>query len=510
MHLPLGKSVLKSLTFDLRRLRGPRLRLGLVVLVMLPFIVSRVHFVPLKRLSRVELERIPELNEDYDPATALNIDSYASDLQSAIRKVDVAKTAPPKSFLSEYQALPRQCSLQPHRHHLRQALDKMRSTNRHSLPASLSDSDTIHIQVVCTAFRPGKNTSFEETFLEEATTLSGRFAHVTLFPIRAAGVPEYDCHKDVRALARHLQRASPTHKRPSVVFSQSADHHLLLSASAAHLMLHRGPHSALSGLLSQNQVYSGKSMEKFTDRDAYQWLLTHHTRLPIRPRTEQSALLDAMGPVVPSCCELRAFGKGDNEKVVCTNAASFPPPADTGGGRCWMLSVGCTDQLDFEVALLAHTHCVVNSFDCMRDFKKGDFIVVHDHVTVYKRSVMLGREKQLKSFRNWNMMLDFISLFRPGLPRMPPLLKIDVQGWEMSLLDRLITEGSTLPEQIVMEIHSGDSTKYGTSFADKEATRAWFAKMEEAGYRLVHRADSPSCANCSDVTFVQAKALPVH
>lgn len=504
MHVPVEDSKLKKSSLGLGRLGSNPLRLGFAALLLLPLLVSLVHFVHSKHLFRGGLERIPALSSAYDPATVLNIEVYASRLQSPIPEIDTTTRAPPASFLALYRASPRQCKFRPHRLHLHQALEKLRSANGYPLPVSLHDPNTIHIQLVCASH--SKKKSLEKSFLDESATLSRRFEQASIIPIRASDVSQSDCLEDVFALVAHLQHANRAIKRPSVLFAESVDHHLLLSASAAHLLLHRGPHSALSGLLSLGSVYTGKTMAPFASRDAFRWLLVHHQPLPVRPRAPQRAHLDAMGPVRPTCCDLRGFGIGDGEKIMCANAASFPARTEDSAPACWVLSLGCGGRFDFEEAIIARTHCKVHTFDCTKDFKVPRS--VREHVTLHKKCVGQRGDDQLKGFLGWNEMLDLVRNVTPGLPRMPAVVKMDVEGWEVPLLDELVETGAQLPEQIAMEIHNGAGTKYGRSFPNKEDTRAWFAKMEEAGYRLVHRADNPYCQKCSEVTIVQAKALP--
>lgn len=478
-------------------------RVGIAVLLLVPLLVPLIHFAHSKR----SFQSIPELSPEYDPSAALNIESYTSNLQAPVPKISQNSLAPPSSFLAKYQATPRQCKFKPHRLHLRLALDKLRAVNKYALPPSLHDAKTLHVQVVCGPHPTGRRHSIEKSFLKEAAVLARGFEHATVIPIRAAGVSPEECMADVSTLVGYLKPANRGVERPSVLFAESVDHHLLLSASAKHLMLHRGPHSALSGLLSLNQVYTGKTMADFANRDAFQWLLSHHNRLPIRPRAPQRAHLDAMGPVVPSCCDLRGFGFGDGAKVMCANAASFPKPAGTSSKNCWVLSLGCGGKWSFEQGIVLRTDCHIHTFDCTRDFKVPKSL--RDRVTLHKKCVGQRGSDRFDGFLGWKEMLDLVRNSTPGLPRMPSTVKMDIEGWEVPVLDELIATRTKLPEQIAMEIHNGHSTKYGRGFADPEATRKWFAKMEEAGYRLVHRADNPYCEKCSEVTIVQAKALPV-
>ena len=128
-------------------------------------------------------------------------------------------------------------------------------------------------------------------------------------------------------------------------------------SKASHLLVHTGATSALGALLTSGTVYHTHALEEYTSQNGFKWILQH--RVPLSPEKISPFVpsLNFMGRVRPSCCDLRPFGKGDEEKVACVNTGGFTAP-------CWILAVGSAGRFGFERDVLDKTGCNVHTFDC--------------------------------------------------------------------------------------------------------------------------------------------------
>lgn len=501
------------------------LRLSCMLLVFLPllFLGPRMILEPQLRAIRQERDAVdplpdtapantsaalppiefPMLTHSYDPAITLRIISYAADLQDRVPTITLNPAAfPVASFLGRYAKQPRLCRARPHRLHLRLALDELRASGAYSVPDVLCDPHTLSIQLVCMPHVAGSGTSLTDGFLAIARNVSRAFEHVVILPVRTAGTSQEACHADVNRLVPQLDLS----RSPGIVVAESIDHHLLQAADASSLLLHRTAHSALTAILSRGTVYPSPPMQPYTRQNAFRWLARG---LQMPPRNAEQLALDGMGAMSPSCCDFRAFGSGDGEKVLCANARALAPTLHTpvGGASapgCWVLSLGLTRQWDFEEAIVAKTACRVLAFDCSAGVEIPEGL--QGRVEWHK--ICLGTRGS--GFTPWSTLLDGVAnksrAAGRALRRMPVAVKMDIEGWEVPVIKEMLDgEDGELPEQIAMEFHTFAG---GKETVNATEMRRWFGKLDGRGYRLVHRADNPRCDHCSKITLVHTTAIP--
>ena len=193
-----------------------------------------------------------------------------------------------------------------------------------------------------------------------------------------------------------------------------------------------------------------------------QWQLSHRR-------------FDALGPPFP-CPHLHTFGKGDSEKRVCL------PKTFRSEGRCNIISVGGANRWDFEVSIVRRLpRCHVHTLDCAsRDsnlaghnpcpaqsmltleapewarisLMTGTVVgTVPPEIarSVNFHKVCLGARDEVvgdKRFLTWPSMLREI-----GLHSAPAVLKMDIEGFEWSVLPDLVQVPHLLPESISLELH---------------------------------------------------------
>lgn len=187
-----------------------------------------------------------------------------------------------------------------------------------------------------------------------------------------------------------------------------------------------------------------------------------------------------------TCCKFEPFGYGDGQKIVCANARQFSGPG------CWVVSLGCNGHWEFERDIVKRTNCFVHTFDCTGDWDVPKDL--KDRVQLHK--VCIGtKEDDRKEYVPWETIVSY----EKGMPAM---LKMDVEGFEFPVMQEMVLGNAKLfPEQIAVEVHA---TKAKTEFI-----ASLFANLTSKGFHLVHRADNPFCASCSEVTLVRDSGLPL-
>lgn len=144
----------------------------------------------------------------------------------------------------------------------------------------------------------------------------------------------------------------------------------------------------------------------------------------------------------------------------------------------------------FERGIVENTHCSVHTFDCRGSWKVPADLA--NRVTIHKLCVGI-RDDARKDFVSWEQVVDI------GGGSLPAILKMDIEGYEFPVMKEMIADGKLLPEQIAVEVHANK--------AIADAVDTHFHVVRNAGYRLVHRADNPFCAPCSQITLVRREIL---
>ena len=289
------------------------------------------------------------------------------------------------------------------------------------------------------------------------------------------------------------------------------DEILYMASVAKHVVVHRGVHSGLVGLVVSGSMYYTKEFEEFMKKNEYKWMIERGIPLYADGRHADRGVLDYMGAVKASCCTFAPFGTGDGEKILCENANGFATE------RCWVLSVGCAGKWSFESSVIRQTQCHVHTFDCT-----GDWTVpkeLQSRVTLHK--ICLGEKEERRpegDFRTWQQIIQMGS--GSGSVRMPAVAKMDIEGYEYPVLRSLVDTAvdDILPEQLALEVHVRTGRTIGDpweplpgraqNFVPGVKVREFFGNLSRRGYRLVHRADNPFCKHCSEVTLLRDAGLP--
>ena len=390
----------------------------------------------------------------------------------------------------------------PHISLLRRAVHTHAAARINTTYDACIESDTcLFIQITSSLSAPPS-----ATFIAAASKLAKRFKQVVILPVGDVAVASVDAARMKDAL---MQTSPHLEIR---VRAEVLDDAVGLVSLARHVLVHREAISALCGLIATGRVYHTEDVRGYFKQNEYKWLVVDKEALYEENVKEPDALrrLAYMGDVHASCCIFERFGKGDGEKIVCKNASGFRREA------CWVVSIGCDGKWSFERSILRKTGCVVHTFDCTGTWRVPEDL--KHRVTFHKLCVS---DVAKGAYRTWRDLIEIgsRSVSRTGI-RMPALAKMDIEGFEYAVLNGLV-DGSVetmLPEQLVLEVHvDTGNDRVGVPWrhlgrkhnrVGAAVVRGLFGGLEMRGYRLVHRADNPFCAHCSEVTLVRSVGLP--
>ncbi|KAG2500857.1 hypothetical protein HYH03_001618 [Edaphochlamys debaryana] len=218
---------------------------------------------------------------------------------------------------------------------------------------------------------------------------------------------------------------------------------------------------------------------------------------------------DLFGPIVecPPGRPLQLLGDGkDGSKLVC---GVLEPGARE---PCTILSLGSNNNVRFEKAVLASTHCDVATFDCTVD---DPVIVDEQRHRFFKLCVGSSKHAAQKPdlVVSWKQILDLVGISRT------PLLKIDVEAYEYPLFGEWAEDTPGLPEQIAVEVH-------GRAFylvEETDWTPRWhrpeygvtdlalfFMHMANLGYATTAQAATPGWGYLSEFTLMRLEGRAGH
>ena len=239
---------------------------------------------------------------------------------------------------------------------------------------------------------------------------------------------------------------------------------------------------------------------------------------PPKLADEDLRVFDMLGPVANVCNSMQSFGSGDEEKRFC--GLNYTQLA--GGGSCVVFSIGSNNQWGFEADIFKKTNCTVKTFDCTMRPDVQPPKELQDRVQLLR--YCLGPSDEIidgKQFYSYATLLRIAGLEggMSGLFR-PTALKMDIEGWEWSVLPALLNTGkngsikhSNLPEQMSFELH------YVTNKAGKGLS--WYNRMKTpgeiaifmdwlyriGGYMLIDRRDNFVCMSCSEIVVAQLPSV---
>ena len=204
---------------------------------------------------------------------------------------------------------------------------------------------------------------------------------------------------------------------------------------------------------------------------------------------------DALGPVVQCPVSLlQSFGQGDDEKRACGSPVESP---------CTVLSIGSNNQWGFERAVAAAAPaCHIHTLDCTVSATVPPSL--RSRVTFH--SICLGEEDQ--TLADGSRYLSWGTLVRKLGIEAPPMLKMDIEGFEWDVLESIVRSGSTLlPFSISVELHVWTEVKqvaWQGRWRSVHETSTWMREMlSRGGYTLVDRHDNPLCSYCSEVVLAR-------
>jgi len=238
---------------------------------------------------------------------------------------------------------------------------------------------------------------------------------------------------------------------------------------------------------------------------------------------------DALGPVLQCPPDiLSTFGTGDEEKHVC----GLPAKTTTLQGAnssaatkpCVIISIGSANNWVFELAVgKAFPHCQIHTLDCtvagvvpsalasQATFHSVCLGPRDEEVPLVRRPEKYSYKNQMDriGLKKLKMVTWVTFLGSIGLDSPPEVLKVDIEGYEWSVLTAMAASAPLhiLPKSISLELHyAGAMTNlewYGRSRSPYEIG-AWMDFMfTRGGYVLVDRNDNPFCPHCSEIVIAR-------
>lgn len=204
---------------------------------------------------------------------------------------------------------------------------------------------------------------------------------------------------------------------------------------------------------------------------------------------------DAMGPVIQCPAQIfESFGKGDGEKHICGSMKD---------DDCVVISIGSHNEWDFELALIAkYPHCKVHTFDCyVRAMVPAS---IRSQVTFHP--VCAGPQDKVdggKQFMSWGSIVKKIGLQKP-----PTAMKMDIEGFEWTVIPAIIKSNVMVPESFSFELHYDTSIQevpWKGRLKSSPEIGLFMELLYSLGYALVDRHDNVRCISCSEI--VTAKVL---
>ena len=178
---------------------------------------------------------------------------------------------------------------------------------------------------------------------------------------------------------------------------------------------------------------------------------------------------------------------------------------------CHIVSIGSNGEWGFEKEVVSSTNCITHTFDCTmnKDPKKPS------SENIYFYNICIS-DKNMKNVEDNRQYATYITLMEEHakLNRAPTLFKMDVEGFEFSVLTQMLHDAHEynkmhlLPNQISVELHYA-SRMYDLPWMLRSITAAeisMFVGMmyRRGGYVLVHhKSFGKGCYPCAEVLFVR-------
>jgi len=225
---------------------------------------------------------------------------------------------------------------------------------------------------------------------------------------------------------------------------------------------------------------------------------------------------NALGPVLQCPPDaLHTLGKGDGEKRVCMAAGGLvdlsQAPAAPSKPPCTVISVGSMGRYDFEEAVLERfPACAVHTLDCtLPESRRSVPTGLRGRVTLHliclgARDEVVQIEGEGREFLTWRSIMKRLGLFSP-----PTVLKMDIEGFEWSVVRDLVRTPHLLPQSISLELHYQTQMRalpwYGRLRTPHEIGSWMDYLFTRGGYVLVDRNDNPYCNHCTEIVVASLR-----
>jgi hypothetical protein len=213
---------------------------------------------------------------------------------------------------------------------------------------------------------------------------------------------------------------------------------------------------------------------------------------------------DFLGPVVPQCKQIEAFGVGDEEKRACKLTALLRASPPTTG--CTIISLGSNNQWGFEEAIFHNlSRCQIHTFDCTVPVNSKPPAHISARTTLHR--ICIGDRDSGKNgtiFKSWESIMNLINETRA-----PLYLKMDIEGHEYSVLQSIIDGNFLIPMQIAVELHHSRRSWMPNGKSSTELALFMEYLYRKGGYFLIDRHDNPFCSSCSEILLSQV-SFPVE
>lgn len=237
------------------------------------------------------------------------------------------------------------------------------------------------------------------------------------------------------------------------------------------------------------ESFSAKVHSKFADGRSY----------TNRSKDYWSEYWKILPPVGPACKNLKRFGPAhdhDQSKQVCGSGSIQSAAED--GNECLVVSLGSNNKWDFEEAVFDTLPCRILTFDCTSKDTMPDRI--RSRTTFYNfcvdREDRLGEKRH--KYMTWQTLMK-----NANIRRRPDILKIDIEGYEYSVLPAILAVPQSLqPHQILMEMHADDAWT-GKKLKTAGEMVGFVRNIYDAGYRFTYVDKWTFCAHCREVVAVK-------
>lgn len=469
-------------------------------------------------------------NDSYDLPRLLNIGSFetqALPLDGSFIAAEAKRVAyeNPRSILAFYRSIQPKCARMPFRPHLHSAIRAAASERpTEKLITVVSASNTLTVQIDLSIPLSHK---FRNAFRERAFPMST----VVVVPSRiyhANATPSIDHINILRQITeQHTPHVSfLVRTRRSKIADESKGYYYedadaFLFFAAKQLLVHGGPYGALAALVCDGVVLYTPDLNPYLSDPSFRFAIRDGRDATFGEGTAYASTWQKLAPVTPTCCTIEKLGEGDGEKYVCTNA----PAVQLRGDNCWVLSISCEGQWDFERHVVSRWGCKVHVFDCTGEWTVPDDIV--HRVQLHKLCVgrppntdrVVSGSKNNHLYRSLQELISIGSILSNNHDgSLPMLVKLDAEGAEFSALIDLLEDSSQkdLPHQMIIEFHL--RMWHPIALYESFGTRQYrippklaFGLIDDLtaqGYKVVHRADNPQDAACTELTLMLQNAIP--